>query len=47
MPDGPSIGESVRIAVDPDPNAFHLFDASSGVRLGSVVTDRRCRVRRG
>jgi multiple sugar transport system ATP-binding protein len=31
----PAIGETVRIAVDPDPRAYHLFDAATGVRLGS------------
>jgi hypothetical protein len=31
----PKIGESVRIAVDPDPAAYHLFDpAAGGDRLG-------------
>jgi multiple sugar transport system ATP-binding protein len=31
----PKIGESVRIAVDPDPASYHLFDpAHGGVRLG-------------
>jgi multiple sugar transport system ATP-binding protein len=32
----PKIGEAVRIAVDPDPASYHLFDASSGVRLGGA-----------
>ena len=27
-------GEAVRIAIDPDPSAYHLFDVSSGDRLG-------------
>ena len=30
----PKIGESVRIAVSPDPRAYHLFDATTGERLG-------------
>jgi multiple sugar transport system ATP-binding protein len=30
----PKIGESVRIAVDPDPASYHLFDPESGARLG-------------
>ena len=30
----PKIGEAVRIAVDPDPASFHLFDADGGGRLG-------------
>jgi len=30
----PKIGEAVRIAVDPDPASYHLFDASDGTRLG-------------
>ncbi len=30
----PALGETVRIAVDPDPNAFHFFDATTGARLG-------------
>ncbi len=30
----PSLGESVRIAVDPDPRSYHLFDAATGDRLG-------------
>jgi hypothetical protein len=31
----PKIGESVRIAVDPDPASYHLFDPGhGGVRLG-------------
>ncbi len=30
----PAIGESVRIAVAADPQAYHLFDAASGERLG-------------
>jgi multiple sugar transport system ATP-binding protein len=34
----PKIGEAVRIAVDPDPAAYHLFDpGEGGVRLGSVA----------
>jgi multiple sugar transport system ATP-binding protein len=33
----PKIGEAVRIAVDPDPAAYHLFDlAEGGARLGGV-----------
>ena len=32
----PKIGEAVRIAVDPDPAAFHLFDADGGGRLGDL-----------
>jgi multiple sugar transport system ATP-binding protein len=31
----PSLGEAVRIGVDPDPNAYHLFDATTGDRLGA------------
>jgi len=30
----PALGEAVRIAVDADPEAYHLFDASTGERLG-------------
>ncbi len=30
----PALGEAVRIAVDADPKAYHLFDASTGERLG-------------
>jgi multiple sugar transport system ATP-binding protein len=30
----PAIGESVRIGVAPDPQAYHLFDAATGERLG-------------
>ena len=30
----PAIGESVRIAVAADPQAYHVFDAASGERLG-------------
>ena len=30
----PGIGEAVRIAIDDDPRAFHLFDSSTGERLG-------------
>ena len=30
----PKIGEAVRIAVDPDPGSYHLFDADGGARLG-------------
>jgi multiple sugar transport system ATP-binding protein len=30
----PKIGESVRIAVSPDPRAYHLFDPTTGERLG-------------
>jgi len=30
----PSLGEGVRIAVDPDPQAYHLFDSGTGDRLG-------------
>ncbi len=29
----PGIGAAVRIAVDPDPQAYHLFDAATGNRL--------------
>jgi multiple sugar transport system ATP-binding protein len=32
----PKIGEAVRIAVDPDPASFHLFDAEGGDRLGGL-----------
>ena len=32
----PTIGESVRIAVDPGPGSYHLFDADGGVRLGGA-----------
>ncbi len=32
----PKIGEAVRIAVDPDPAAYHLFDAATGTRLGDA-----------
>jgi multiple sugar transport system ATP-binding protein len=32
----PALGEAVRIAVDPDPKAFHLFDAATGARLGGT-----------
>ena len=31
----PSLGEAVHIAVDGDASAYHLFDAASGLRLGS------------
>ena len=31
----PALGEAVRIAVNPDPTAFHLFDATTGARLGT------------
>jgi len=31
----PAIGDSVRIAVAADPQAYHLFDAVSGERLGA------------
>jgi multiple sugar transport system ATP-binding protein len=30
----PALGEAVRIAVDPEPQAYHLFDAATGERLG-------------
>ena len=30
----PGLGEAVRIAVDPAPEAYHLFDAATGERLG-------------
>jgi multiple sugar transport system ATP-binding protein len=30
----PAIGEAVRIAVDADPRAYHLFDVATGARLG-------------
>ena len=30
----PALGESVRIAVDDDPAAYHLFDTATGERLG-------------
>jgi multiple sugar transport system ATP-binding protein len=34
----PKIGEAVRIAVDPDPATYHLFDpAQGGVRLGKAA----------
>ena len=32
----PAIGEVVRIAVDADPDAYHLFDSASGERLGAT-----------
>jgi multiple sugar transport system ATP-binding protein len=31
----PSLGEAVHIVVDGDASAYHLFDAASGLRLGS------------
>ncbi len=33
----PKIGEAVRIAVDPDPASYHLFDAATGARLGRAT----------
>ena len=30
----PKIGDAVRIAVSPDPRAYHLFDVTTGERLG-------------
>jgi multiple sugar transport system ATP-binding protein len=33
----PKLGEAVRIAVDPDPSAYHLFDAADGTRLGGTT----------
>jgi multiple sugar transport system ATP-binding protein len=30
----PALGEAVRIGIDPDPSAYHLFDAGTGARLG-------------
>jgi len=33
----PALGEAVRIAVDPDPRSYHLFDSSTGDRLGSAA----------
>jgi multiple sugar transport system ATP-binding protein len=30
----PALGEAVRIAVDAAPQAYHLFDAATGERLG-------------
>ena len=33
----PKIGEAVRIAVDPDPASYHLFDAADGTRLGATA----------
>jgi multiple sugar transport system ATP-binding protein len=30
----PALGEAVRIAVDAGPQAYHLFDAATGERLG-------------
>jgi multiple sugar transport system ATP-binding protein len=33
----PGPGEAVRIAIDPDPSAYHLFDATTGVRLGDAA----------
>ncbi len=32
----PGLGDTVRIAVDPDPSAYHLFDSTSGERLGGA-----------
>ena len=32
----PNIGESVRIAIDPSPASYHLFDADGGARLGGA-----------
>ncbi len=32
----PKLGEAVRIAVDPDPASYHLFDADGGARLGGL-----------
>ena len=31
----PTLGEAVRIAVGDDPGAFHVFDSSTGARLGA------------
>ena len=33
----PKIGEAVRIAVDPDPASYHLFDAADGSRLRAAA----------
>ncbi len=33
----PKIGEAVRIAVDPDPASYHLFDPADGTRLGATA----------
>ena len=33
----PGLGEAVRIAIDPDPRAYHLFDATTGDRLGGCA----------
>ena len=33
----PKIGEAVRIAVDPDPASYHLFDAGNGTLIGATV----------
>ena len=30
----PALGEAVRITLDPDPRAYHLFDPATGERLG-------------
>jgi multiple sugar transport system ATP-binding protein len=32
----PRIGEAVRIAIDPDPASYHLFDVATGARLGGT-----------
>ncbi len=32
----PGLGEAVHIAIDPDPRAYHLFDAATGERLGAA-----------
>ena len=37
----PELGEAVRIAVDPDPDAYHLFDAATGERLAGGRRDAR------
>jgi multiple sugar transport system ATP-binding protein len=33
----PAPGEAVHIGIDPDPAAYHLFDATSGLRLGDAA----------
>jgi multiple sugar transport system ATP-binding protein len=33
----PAPGEAVHIAIDPDPAAYHLFDAATGLRLGDAA----------
>jgi len=36
----PALGETVHIDIDGDPSSYHLFDAATGVRMGTPFQEK-------